>query len=218
MRVEPLPPVGLRCAQHRLRSVENGAAFSTWRSGAKRALTPTLSQWERGLFEQAFVASVKGRFAPLSSRHPLARNHPLSQGERGLFEQAFVASAKGRFSPLSPGHPLARNHPLSLRERAGVRVKPLQPVGLRCAQHRLRSVENGAAFSTWRSGARRALTPPLSRGERGLLEQAFVFSAKGGFAPLSPGHPLARNHPSPGEGRPGTDRDHGPLLRIRKHL
>jgi len=40
-------------AQHRRRSVENRAAFSTWRLGARRALTPTLSQGERGLFERA---------------------------------------------------------------------------------------------------------------------------------------------------------------------
>jgi len=45
-----------------------------------------------------------------------------------------------------------------------------------------RSVENGAAFSTTSFVAKVTLTPALSRGERGLAEQAFIYFSPGTLA------------------------------------
>ncbi len=47
------------------RSVENGAAFSTWKSAAKGALTPALSPRERGLSERGVVSRSRGPSWPL---------------------------------------------------------------------------------------------------------------------------------------------------------
>jgi len=51
-------------------------------------------------------------------------------------------------------------------------------------------VENGAAFSTAGFVARVTLTPTLSRGERGLVEQAFIYLNSGKLA-------ISRHIPAP---------------------
>jgi len=69
------------------------------------------------------------------------------------------------------------------------------PNGSAILHDQRRGVENGAAFSTAGFVAKVALTPTLSRGERGLSEQAFIYFSPGTLA-------ISRRTPSVGAAFP----------------
>ncbi|KUM39749.1 hypothetical protein AR540_10530 [Pseudomonas sp. EpS/L25] len=130
--------------------MENGAAFSRGGVVVRRALTPTLSQGERGLAEQEFSSLSAGKIASravawkngaaFSTGDGVARGAPSPQpsprGERGLSEQAISSLSAGKIAS------------------------------------RAVAWKNGAAFSTGDGVARRALTPTLFQRVRGLSGQA----------------------------------------------